>query len=108
MPLSHLPSRDHADASLARFYKHLGHRPAASRFDATPRLSGQPTHAHLSKTVRRLRRADPLPIRLRIARRRVLNGADRLFNASCTIAVFGIVGYVIVPAAFTAAARWQW
>ncbi|WP_230781547.1 hypothetical protein [Sphingomonas sp. Leaf37] len=108
MPLSHLPSRDQADASLARFYEQLGHRPPASRFDATPRLSGQPTHAQLSKTVRRLRRANPLPIRLRIARRRVLSGADRLFNATCTVTVFGIVGYVILPAAVTAATRWQW
>lgn len=27
----HIPSREQADASLARFYEHLGHRPPAPR-----------------------------------------------------------------------------
>lgn len=105
MQQPHFPSREQSEASLARFDEHLGYQPPTPRFGSTPRLSGDPVHAHLSATVRRKRRTDPLPIRLRIARRRFTAGADRLFNAACTVAVAGIVGYVIAPAAIEAAAR---
>lgn len=109
MPHPHIPSREQADASLKRFYDHLGHRSLARGADAAPRLSGRPVHTDLGATVERLRRATPAaaivrpipPIRLRyrLARRRFIDASNRLLDAGITLAVVGIAGYVVVPAA---------
>lgn len=83
-----------------------------------PRLSEVPVHEHLGATVHRLRRMEipaamvvpkpPVRVRAKIAKRRVIDGFDRLFNVAGTFAVVGIVGYVILPAVVTIATRWQW
>ena len=111
MPHPYIPSREQADASPKRFYDHLGRRSLARGADTAPRLSGRPVHTDLGATVERLRRAKPAaaivrpipPIRLlyRLAQRRFIAATNRLFDAGITIAVIGIGGYVVIPAALT-------
>ncbi|MCP4025697.1 MAG: hypothetical protein GY736_05210 [Sphingomonas sp.] len=111
MPHPHIPSREQADASLDRFYKHLGHQPLSKRFDRMPRLAGRPVHADLGATIDRLRRSNPIAavqrsaspakLRYRLFRRRVINGTNRLLDAGTTAAVIGIGGWVVAPAVLT-------
>lgn len=74
----HIPSREQADASLARFYEHLGHRPPA------PRLI--------------------YPIKLvapRVLRERRLALWSRTLDIICVIALVAIGFWVGLPVALT-------
>ncbi|WP_375292074.1 hypothetical protein [Sphingomonas melonis] len=72
----HIPSRDQADASLARFYEHLGHRPP------TPRLI-HPTRL----------------VAPRVLRERRLALWSRTLDIICVIALVAIGIWVGLPAA---------
>ncbi|WP_210357626.1 hypothetical protein [Sphingomonas beigongshangi] len=109
MQQSHIPTREQADASFARFLADLGHHDDPLNVSTMPRLSGAAVHETLGATVTRLRaheaaasayRPAPRPLRMkvRLARRRWIDTADRAFNAATTCAVIGISGYVILPA----------
>ncbi|WP_063113202.1 hypothetical protein [Sphingomonas melonis] len=72
----HIPSREQADASLASFYKHLGHRPP------TPRL------------IRPTRLVAP-----RVLRERRLALWSRTLDIICVIALVAIGIWVGLPVA---------
>lgn len=78
MQQPHIPSREQADASLARFYEHLGHRPPA------PRL------IHPTKLV--------AP---RVLRERRLALWSRTLDVICVIALIAIGLCVALPVALT-------
>jgi hypothetical protein len=112
----HIPTREQADASFARFLADLGHRDDPLNISTMPRLSGAAVHETLGATVGRLRAREtaamlhrpaprPLRIKVRLVRRRWIDTADRVFNMAMTGAVIGIGGYVILPALVTFAAR---
>lgn len=84
MPLHHLHSREQADASLARFFVFLGHRPPSQHHEDAPRL------------IRPVRMVAP-----RLARQRRLALWSRTLDMISLAAVAGIACWVGMPVALT-------